>query len=129
MQTLEREDLVLQCMHLRERVEQLETALQTRIVIEQAKGVLAERLHVHLEDAFSVLRLAARNERMKIHALAKRVVEDQATPEAITRALARQARWRAVSQRERNEVVQACNARVHSSHEEQMERLRKRRRK
>ena len=52
---------------------QLETALRTRIAIEQAKGVLAERHGLDVEDAFVVLRRAARTNRLKLHDLVARV--------------------------------------------------------
>jgi len=54
--------------------EQLRTALVTRIVIEQAKGMVAERLQVEIEVAFERLRREARNRRMKLHTLAAAVV-------------------------------------------------------
>jgi len=41
--------------------QQLQNALSSRIVIEQAKGVLAERLHLSIEDAFTVLLSYARS--------------------------------------------------------------------
>ena len=53
---------------------QLKTALETRIVIEQAKGFLAGRFAIDTEEAFRLLRRAARNNRMSIHALAAAVV-------------------------------------------------------
>ena len=65
---------------LLERTIQLQTALETRIVIEQAKGVLAERLGVEVEEAFEVLRAAARSNSVKIHALAADVVRSRQVP-------------------------------------------------
>ncbi len=59
---------------LRRENDQLRTALCTRIVIEQAKGVLAERLQVEVDQAFERLRREARNRQMKLHALAAAVV-------------------------------------------------------
>ena len=69
-----------------ERRAQLEHALRTRIVIEQAKGVLAERFALDIEEAFALLRRAARSHRMKIHTLASEVVQSRETPHAITEA-------------------------------------------
>ena len=62
---------------------QLRTALHSRIVIEQAKGVLAERFGLDVEEAFGILRRSARNHRMSIHALAARVVATRETPAEI----------------------------------------------
>jgi len=59
---------------LLERVAQLETALQSRIVIEQAKGVLARALGVSIDQAFSLMRKAARDRRVKLHDLAAGIV-------------------------------------------------------
>ena len=64
--------------------EQLQTALRTRIVIEQAKGILAERLTLSVDEAFALLRRAARTSRLPLRALASAVVADMShTPEAI----------------------------------------------
>ena len=68
---------------LAERNRQLERALETRIVIEQAKGVLVERLGIEPQQAFELLRRAARNERRKIHELAAEVVSSRETPAAV----------------------------------------------
>jgi AmiR/NasT family two-component response regulator len=72
-----------------ERRAQLEQALRTRIVIEQAKGVLAERFELNVEEAFELLRRSARSSRVKIHALAAEVVTSRETPRAVVDALER----------------------------------------
>ena len=65
------------------RNEQLETALQSRIVIEQAKGILAERYAIPVDEAFGLLRRSARNHRLRLHALAAAVVASRQTPDEI----------------------------------------------
>lgn len=55
--------------------EQLDHALNSRIVIEQAKGMLAERLGVDMEQAFAMLRSHARNHNRRLVDLARDVVE------------------------------------------------------
>jgi hypothetical protein len=72
----------------RERAEQLQQALESRIAIEQAKGILSERFGLGLEGAFGLLRHAARRERMKLHELARRVTVEPETPEPIVQMLA-----------------------------------------
>lgn len=68
-----------------ERV-QLEHALTSRIQIEQAKGILAERFDVSTDAAFDLLRRAARSERRKLAELAGDVVRQRGrTPAAIER--------------------------------------------
>lgn len=54
--------------------EQLQTALNSRVTIEQAKGVLAERLRVDMDEAFSLLRQAARSGNRRLSELALGVV-------------------------------------------------------
>jgi AmiR/NasT family two-component response regulator len=70
----------------------LQRALDTRVVIEQAKGVLAERLGVDVHEAFQVLRMSARSHRMRLHDLAARVVETRETPPEVEQQLARRPR-------------------------------------
>jgi len=60
------------------RAEQLQRALDSRVVIEQAKGVLAERFGCGTDEAFEVLRRAARSNQRKIHDLANEVVASAA---------------------------------------------------
>ena len=55
--------------------EQLQTALDSRILIEQAKGVLAERLVVTVDEAFEALRGHARANGRKLVDVARSVVE------------------------------------------------------
>jgi hypothetical protein len=57
------------------RTIQLQTALDSRIVIEQAKGVLAERDSITPDKAFDRMRRDARNRRMKLHELAAGIVD------------------------------------------------------
>ena len=72
-----------------ERRAQLERALASRIVIEQAKGILAERFGLSVDDAFDLLRRAARSRRMRLHDLAAAVVASRETPSAIRAVLRR----------------------------------------
>jgi hypothetical protein len=57
------------------RVAQLQHALTSRIVVEQAKGMLAERYSLTTEEAFELIRLAARSNGIKVHALSRSVLE------------------------------------------------------
>jgi AmiR/NasT family two-component response regulator len=72
---------------LKDRNRQLEEALSSRVVIEQAKGVLAERHGLEVDDAFDLLRRAARSNRMRIHDLAAHTVSSRRTPTEIARLL------------------------------------------
>jgi transcriptional regulator with GAF, ATPase, and Fis domain len=53
---------------------QLQDALTSRIVIEQAKGVIAERQGVHVDAAFELLRARARSHGEPLSDVARRVV-------------------------------------------------------
>jgi GAF domain-containing protein len=54
--------------------ENLQRALNTRVVIEQAKGVLAERGNLAMEETFELLRSYARSHNLKLSDLAHSVV-------------------------------------------------------
>lgn len=57
--------------------EQLQTALNSRVVIEQAKGLVAERLGVDMQGAFVVLRGHARGNNLKLSDVARAVIAGQ----------------------------------------------------
>jgi GAF domain-containing protein len=60
--------------------EQLQSALTSRIAIEQAKGVLAERRNMTMEDAFDALRRHARDHNLKLTDVAQAVVNTGLDP-------------------------------------------------
>jgi AmiR/NasT family two-component response regulator len=61
----------------------LERALESRVKIEQAKGMLAERLRLTINEAFDLLRGASRSNRIRIHDLAGQVLDEPETPAVI----------------------------------------------
>jgi hypothetical protein len=109
--------------HLIQERDQLVQALQSRIVIEQAKGVLAERYELTIEDAFLLLRKSARSARVRIHDLAADVVRSRATPQAVLRGIARESRLRAAAIRERNEALAERSAVLAGKYAEQADRF------
>jgi AmiR/NasT family two-component response regulator len=57
----------------RQLAQQLQDALNSRIVIEQAKGVIAEKREVNMDTAFSLLRETARSAQVRLVDLASSV--------------------------------------------------------
>jgi transcriptional regulator with GAF, ATPase, and Fis domain len=59
--------------------EQLQNALTSRIAVEQAKGVLAERRGITVDEAFVLLRGHARNRHLRLSDLARAVADGTST--------------------------------------------------
>lgn len=58
------------------KVGQLQTALDSRVIIEQAKGTIAACRDVDIDQAFSWMRRHARNHNRKLHEVAQEVMND-----------------------------------------------------
>lgn len=81
---------ILQERALREArvlAEQLQRALNSRVVIEQAKGVLAERARINLDEAFDLLRTHARSHSLRLHDVATAVISSLLTVEELASSL------------------------------------------
>lgn len=75
--------------------EQLQNALHSRVVIEQAKGVLAQQSGSSMNIAFDRLRSYARNQNLGLSEVARRLVDGTLDPNAlITGAVGRRRRDR-----------------------------------
>lgn len=74
-----------------ERRAQLEHALQSRVAIEQAKGIVAERYGLSVEDAFQLIRRAARSNRVKLQDLVRAIRPGEEAPPELTAVLAQDA--------------------------------------
>jgi len=70
-----------------ERRAQLEQALQSRVAIEQAKGVIAERYRLDVEESFEIIRRAARSNRIKLHDLVRKIKPGEPTPDELASQL------------------------------------------
>ena len=69
---------LLQARAIRRRetlAEQLQTALNSRVVVEQAKGVIAERRQLDMDQSFNLLRGSARSSNRRLSDLARAVVD------------------------------------------------------
>lgn len=63
----------------RVREQRLQGALDSRILVEQAKGILAERFDCTVDEAFERLRHYARTNRLKLLAVARETVDGPPT--------------------------------------------------
>ncbi|MFZ3561148.1 MULTISPECIES: GAF and ANTAR domain-containing protein [unclassified Streptomyces] len=64
---------------------QLQSALDSRIVIEQAKGYLAHRLDASVEEAFARMRRHARTNHLRLTEVARNVLRGTADPSLLRR--------------------------------------------
>ena len=72
---------------LQTTVLQLQSALDSRVVIERGVGMIAERFGLSPRDAFELLRKAARDSRREVRALAEELLESPGrTPDEINDA-------------------------------------------
>jgi GAF domain-containing protein len=65
--------------------EQLNNALNSRIVIEQAKGMVAERAGLNMEQAFATLRNHARNHNLRLVDVAHDIIDSTLAASALDR--------------------------------------------
>jgi transcriptional regulator with GAF, ATPase, and Fis domain len=70
--------------------EQLQTALNSRVIIEQAKGKLAERLSLDTDQAFSLLRDHARSRNRRLSDLAQAFIDGSETLTGLTASASQQ---------------------------------------
>jgi GAF domain-containing protein len=63
---------------------QLELALESRIVIEQAKGIVAERSHIGVDDAFERVRGFARAHNRLLSETARQIIDGSLDVETLT---------------------------------------------
>jgi hypothetical protein len=88
-----------------QRSEQLQAALDSRVVIEQAKGMLAEHGHIPVAAAFEALRSFCRAANLTVNEVADSLVNGRLTPEEVLRPVPPQRRpptsgpWRRPSDR------------------------------
>jgi transcriptional regulator with GAF, ATPase, and Fis domain len=61
--------------------DQLQHALNSRVVVEQAKGILAERHNLSVTEAYGRLRRHARDHNLKVSELAGRLVQGESLPD------------------------------------------------
>jgi len=59
---------------------QLQGALNSRILLEQAKGIVAERRQVGMDEAFALLRSYARSHRTQLSAVANAIIDHSLAP-------------------------------------------------
>ena len=66
-----------------EVTEQLQVAFNTRVVLEQAKGVVAEAARIDMDKAFALLRGYARHHNLLLAEVARQVIDREVTPDTL----------------------------------------------
>jgi GAF domain-containing protein len=74
--------------------EQLKSALNSRVIIEQAKGVLTQRGNLSMDAAFNRLRSYARSRNLRLSEVARQVVETDIVDDVVATRVARTQRRR-----------------------------------
>ena len=69
-----------QLQDTRRLANQLQTTVDSRVVIEQAKGILAADLHISIDEAFEVLRTTSRRTSTTLRSIANTVVAEGFRP-------------------------------------------------
>ena len=64
--------------------DQLSNALNSRVIIEQAKGIVAERMGINMDESFGMLRTYARNHNQRLADVAHDVISGTLTAAAFT---------------------------------------------
>jgi transcriptional regulator with GAF, ATPase, and Fis domain len=72
--------------------EQLQTALTSRVVVEQAKGVLSQHHSLTMDAAFDRLRRYTRSRNLRLAEVARRLATGELDPEAISTSAPRRSR-------------------------------------
>lgn len=76
--------------HRRLLVEQLQSAINHRLMVEQAKGLIAERTGLSIGEAFDVLRSYAHTHHWKLSELAEAVIQNGSTASDVLSSRAQQ---------------------------------------
>ncbi|GGV27165.1 transcriptional regulator [Streptomyces longisporoflavus] len=71
--------------HANQQRAQMHAALKSRIAIEQAKGILAERWSTTVDEAFDALRRHARSHRLGLTMVCRQIIDGQLPTDAIDR--------------------------------------------
>lgn len=80
--------------HAQVVAEQLQKALDSRVLIEQAKGAIAQAMGTTMDDSFSVLRRYARDKNLSLHSVSEAIINRSLPIASLTEAMSRVPRQR-----------------------------------